>query len=76
MYLQNKNISVPELQWFTEKNVPAYSNISKRCLLYLHETLAIITFKDQDNLLNKRPELMNKFCHENKFLLNNYKRSD
>ena len=52
---------------------PVYSNISKRCLPCLHEKLAIINIKDQDNLLNKRSELMNKCGHEHKFLLSNYK---
>ena len=71
--LKNKNIPVAESQWPIEKNVPAYSNISKRYLLCLYEKLAIITFNDQDNLLNKRSELMNKCRHENNFLLRNYK---
>ena len=57
-------------------NMPAYSNISKRCLLCLHEKLAFITFKEQDNLLNKRSALTNKCRHENKFLLSNYKSND
>ena len=74
--LKNKNTPVAELQWSIEKNVPAYSNISKRCLLCLYEKLAIITFKDQDNILNKRSELMNKCRGQNKFLLSNYKNSD
>ena len=33
-------------------------------------------FKDQKNLLNKKSELMNKCCHENKFLLSNFKNND
>ena len=74
--LKNKNAPAPELQWSIEKTVPAYSNISKRCLLCLHEKLAIITFEDQDNILNKRSELMNKCRHGNKFLLCNYKSKD
>ena len=74
--LKNKNIPAPELQWSIDKNVPAYSNISKTCLLCLHDRLAVITFKDQDNLLNKRSELMNKCCHENEFLLSNYNSND
>ena len=51
--LWNKNIPVAELQWSIGKNVPAYSNISKRCLLCLCEKLAIITFKDQKEKKSK-----------------------
>ena len=63
-------------KWSIEKNVPAYSNISKRYLLFLCEKLAIITSKDQDNFLNKRSKVMNKCRHENKFLLSNNKSND
>ena len=72
--LKNKNIPAPQLQWSIEKNITAYSHISKRCLLCLHKMLALITFKQQHNLLNKRSELRNKCRHENMFLSNNYKR--
>ena len=74
--LKNKNIPAPQLQWSIEKNVPAYSHISKRCLLCLHKMFALITFKRQDNLLNKRSESGNKCRHENMFLSNNYKSKD
>ena len=74
--LRNKNIPAAELQWSTEKNVPAYSNINKRCLLCLYDKLAIITLKNEDNLLIKRFELMNKCRHENNLLLSNCESND
>ena len=66
----------PSLSWSIVKSVPAYSNLTKRCLLCLHEKLAIITYPRPDELLNKRSELISKCRHENKFLLANYKSKD
>ena len=54
-------------------SVPGYSNISKRCLLCLTEKVLIATYENPGELLNKRPELMAKCRHDNKFLLSNYK---
>ena len=58
------------------KSVPSYSNISKKCLLCLHEKLEIVNFEDQDHLLNKLPELISKCRHVNKYLLCNNKAKD
>ena len=68
-----KNNEIPSLQWSIAKFAPGYTNISKRCNLCLNEKLLILTYENQDELLNKQSELMCKFCHENKFLLSNYK---
>ena len=64
MYYHNHNII---------KSVPAYTNLAKRCFLSLHEKLAIITYPNQEELLNKKSEFISKCRHENKFLLGNYK---
>ena len=58
------------------KSVPKYSNQAKRCPLCLYEKLTIITYENQDELLNKRTEMISKCRHENRFLLMNYKRKD
>ena len=63
----------PNVKWSIIKHAPAYSNISKKCELCLREKLAIITYPELDNLLNKKSELISKCRHENKFLLRNYK---
>ena len=42
-------------------------------MLCLQEKIEIIEDPDQENLLNKRSELVNKCLHANKFLLKNYK---
>ena len=54
----------------------AGSNISKRCLLYLHEKLLILNYHNPAELLNKRSKLMRKCRHENNFLLGNFKGND
>ena len=63
----------PILSWSILKSVPAYSNITKRCLLCLHEKLEIISYENTDELLNKKSELISKCRHQNKFQLSNYK---
>ena len=67
---------MPTLKWSIVKYVPSYSNISKKCLLCLHEKLESVNFEDQDQLLNKRSELISKCRHANKYLLCNYKAND
>ena len=63
----------PTLVWSIDKIVPPYSNISKKCLLCLHEKLEIINYPGLDELLNKRSKLITKCRHANKVLLRNYK---
>ena len=58
------------------KRVPSYSNIMKRCMLCFQEKFKIIKFPRPDELLNKRSEVVSKFCHANKYLLCNYKSKD
>ena len=62
--------------WCTVKSVPGYSNISKRCMLRLHEKNEILSYPDQEELLNKRSEIVSKCRHVNKFHLSNYKSND
>ena len=70
--LKDKN-EMPELKWSILKQVPAYSNTSKKCNLCLREKLEIITYENRNELLNKYSELISKCRHENKFLLKNFK---
>ena len=65
--------SSPTLAWSIAKKVPPYSNISKRCLLCIHEKLEIINYPRPEELLNKISELISKCHHANKFLLHSYK---
>ena len=69
------NIS-PNLMWCILKSVQGYSNISKRCMLCLHEKYEILNYSDQEKLLIKRLEFVSKCRHVNKFLLSNYKPSN
>ena len=45
----------------------SYNQSSKRCLLCLNEKLAIALHKD-DNMLNKRSEIISKCRHRNKYM--------
>ena len=74
--IKNKDNETPTLKWSILKCVPGYSNVSKKCLLCLHEKLLIITYPNQNELLNKRSELISKCRHENKFMLVNYNTND
>ena len=68
---KKKNVT-PALTWEVLRTVKAYSNITKRCSLRLHEKLAIITYPYPDELLNKRSGLVTKCRHDNKFLLKSF----
>ena len=64
------------LKWYIVKSVPSYSNTAKSCMLCLHEKFEILTYLNQDELLNKRSELVSKCYHINMYLLFNYKTND
>ena len=68
---QNVNLS-----WEIMRQAASYSNISKQCLLYLHEKLAIALYPNPEELLNKRSEMISKCRHLNKFLLMNFNSND
>ena len=53
----------------------SYNQSSKRCLLCLNEKLAIALHGD-DNMLNKRSEVISKCRHRNKYMLANYDSKD
>ena len=67
--MKDKHNTIPNLIWCTVKSVPGYSNISKRCMLYLHEKYEILNYLDQEELLNNRSELVSKCRHVNRFLI-------
>ena len=69
--LKETSNSGPILVWSIAKKVPPYSNISKRCLLCVHEKLEITNYPQPEELLNKRSELRSRCRHANKFLLCN-----
>ena len=45
-------------------------------MLPLCENFEILTYQNQDELLNKKQERVSKSCHVNKYLLSNYKAND
>ena len=68
---KEKYNEIPSLKWSIHKRISSYSNLSKRCLLCLHEKLEILNYPNQDQLLNKCSRLISKCRHGNKFQLNN-----
>ena len=56
--MKDKHNTTPNLMWCTVKSVAGYSNISKRCLLCLHEKYEILNYPHQEGLLNKWLELV------------------
>ena len=71
--LIKKTSEILKLTWSILKIVSGYTVISRQCLLCLNETVCTATYYNQEELLNKQPEVISKCCHENKFLLANYK---
>ena len=66
----------PCWKWSTIKRVPAYSNITKKRLLCLHEKLEIVDYPHPEELLFKRSELVSRRWHPKNYLLNNYKANE
>ena len=58
-YIKDTNNS-PTITWEILKQAPAYNRTSKKCLLCLHQKLAIITNPSQNTLLNKKSETLSK----------------
>ena len=70
---QLKESNTPyNIKWSIASKSQAYNNKSKRCNLCLTEKLLIVNANKQ-MLLNRRPELISKCRHENKFYLRNLK---
>ena len=61
---QRHNVT-PTLKWYIVKSVPSYSNITKSCMLSLHEKFEIPTYPNQGELLNKKSERFSKCRHIN-----------
>ena len=68
--------ATPMLNWSAVRCATPYLNISKKCLLCLHEKLVIIIYPRQHELLNKRSELFCKWRHENKYLSKKFRAND
>ena len=63
------------INWSIPSRAQTYNSESKRCNLCLTEKLHILN-AEKHSLLNKRPELISKCRHENKFYLRNFKRDN
>ena len=63
------------ISWEIFGNHKSYNQSSKRCLLCFNEKLAIALHKD-DNMLNKRSEVISNCRHRNKYMLANYYHKD
>ena len=66
---------IPNISWEILEIHKSYNQSSKRCLLCFNEKLAIALHKD-DNILNKRSEVISKCRHGNKYMLANYDSKD
>ena len=73
IYISGIYSKIPKSTCLIVRFAPGCSNISKKCLLCLHEKLLILNYHKPAELLNKRSELMAKCRLENKLLLSNYK---
>ena len=71
-HLKSVSSETLNLKWSVLRCIPPSANILKKCLLCLYEKLEIVTYQNQQKILNKRSELLCKCCHANKFLLENY----
>ena len=68
-----KNTKKPVIQ--VVKSVLVYSNITKKCLLCLHQKDKIINDPNSKELLNKASELVSNYRYAKNYSSNNYKGS-
>ena len=73
--LKDKGIN-PALKLSILTHARPYSNVSKKCNLCLRKKYEILFYKNKEELLNKRSEIIAKCRHMNKFILANYKSKD
>ena len=52
--LKQKHNITPTLRWYIIKSAPSYSSITKSCMLCQHGNDKILTYPNQNELLNKR----------------------
>ena len=60
--------SNPKVTWAVKNQFSVYNPQSKRCSLCLNEKLEILEDKE-NNLLNKKSEIISKCRHQNKYML-------
>ena len=65
----------PKVKWEIVKKCVPYNPQTKRCLLCLNEKLEIAAYKEQ-NLLNKRNEIVSKCRHQLKYALTRFDTKD
>ena len=61
----------PTVKWSIKKKSTPYQIGRRRCNLCLDEKFIILTTERDENLLNKRSEIISKCRHKNKFKLKN-----
>ena len=66
---------ISNISWKILGTHKSYNQSSKQCVLCLTEKLAIALHKD-DNILNKRSEIISKCRHRNKYMLASYDNKD
>ena len=65
--MKDKHNAIPTLIWCIVKSIPGYSNFLKRCMLCLHQKYEILNYPNQEELLNKRSEIVSKCQNVNNF---------
>ena len=68
IWKQKKAGKTFDIEWSIKAKAHAYSSGSKRCDLCLTEKLTIL-LADQDTMLNRRDEILNKCPHRRKYCL-------
>ena len=63
------------IKWSIIRKCPSYNQSTKRCLLCINEKTDIALYKE-NNLLNKKSELVSKCRHQNKFSLSRFDTKD
>ena len=63
-----RNHFIPKVTWRIIRKYSSFNAPKRKCYMCLNAKLEIASYKE-DNLFNKKPELINKCRHQNKFTI-------
>ena len=69
--LKNEGVNY-EIKWEIHKRIKPYNPGGKRCNLCIGEAMSILYHNENDNLINKKDEVLHNCMHRRKWKLSEY----
>ena len=71
-----RRLDKPTLTWLIVRAIPAISDTTRKCALYLHEKLEILMYLEPEEPLNKHSEIMFRYPNQRRYLFSNHDKKD